>query len=311
MVRAIRGYRVTDLHVHIQPWEQLTEGARRAMETPRDNADGADIRRFQADPEAFLAAMDQWGLERAALINYVAPETIGFGHGVNDWVADYCRTDRQRLLPVGSISPRHAGSAKDVRAEVERFASDLELAMLKLHPAHQLVWPDAYRKDSRGHAGHPPDGRPYGRMLEALYESCIDHDLPLMVHTGTSVFPGAHNAPADPLILDTVAVDFPRLHIVMAHAGRPLWGEAACFVARRHPNVWLDLSGIPPARLAHYVPDLQRLVKKCLWGTDWPGPGLPAGALRDNVEAFLDADLGLDREQYRAILHENSLRLIR
>lgn len=301
---------MTDLHVHIQPWHQLTDAARRTMEAPRAGSDGKRIARYQEDPDTLIAAMDAWGIERMALINYVAPETLGFGHGVNDWVAGYCRSHRSRLLPVGSVNPRLAGAAKDVRAEVERFASELELAFLKLHPAHQLVWPDAYRKDSRGAAGHPPDGRVYGRALEALYGSCIDHDLPLMVHTGTSVFPGAQNAPTDPMLLDTVAVDYPKLQIVMAHAGRPLWGEAACFVARRHDNVWLDLSGIPPRHLLRYVPDLRRLWKKCLWGTDWPGPGLPAGAPRSNVEAFLEADLGLDDEAKRAILHGNSLRLV-
>lgn len=310
MPARIHGLTVTDLHVHIQPWHQLTEGARRTMEAPRKDKDGQAIARYQDDPSALVAAMDAWGVQRMALINYVAPDTLGFGHGVNDWVADHCSAHRDRLLPVGSIHPRLAGAAKDVRAEVERFASELDLAFLKLHPAHQLVWPDAYRKDSRGAAGHPPDGQPYGRTLEALYLGCIDHDLPLMVHTGTSVFPGALNAPTDPLLIDTVAVDFPKLQIIMAHAGRPLWGEAAAFVAKRHDNVWLDLSGIPPKHLARYVPDLPRLWKKCLWGTDWPGPGLPQDAPRTNVEAFLATDLGLDQEAKRAILHDNSLRLV-
>ncbi|MBW3582246.1 MAG: amidohydrolase, partial [Euryarchaeota archaeon] len=84
--------------------------------------------------------------------------------------------------------------------------------------------------------------------------------------------------------------------------------EAACFVARRHPNVFLDLSGIPPHRLLHHVPQLPRLWDKCLWGTDWPGPGLPADAVRTNVEAFLAADLGLTRDQKAAVLDGNSRR---
>ena len=72
------------------------------------------------------------------------------------------------------------------------------------------------------------------------------------------------------------------------------------FVARRHPNVYLDLSGIPPRRLLHYVPALPKLAYKCLWGTDWPGPGVPG--LGGNLAEYLE--LGLDPEILRLTLHD-------
>src|SRR2546421_3396934 len=53
----------------------------------------------------------------------------------------------------------------------------------------------------------------------------------------------------NPMELDDVAIDFPDLRIVMAHGGRPLYMEEAFFVLRRHRGMWLDVSGIPPARL--------------------------------------------------------------
>ena len=64
-----------------------------------------------------------------------------------------------------------------------------------------------------------------------------------MIHTGTSVFPGARSRLGDPMLSDDVAVDFPKLKIILAHCGRPLWYDEAIFLARRHPNVHLDLSG--------------------------------------------------------------------
>jgi predicted TIM-barrel fold metal-dependent hydrolase len=126
-----------------------------------------------------------------------------------------------------------------------------------------------------------------------------------MIHTGTSVFPGARNTYADPMPIDDVAVDFPRLTLLLAHAGRPLHSGTAFFLARRHPRIWLDLSGIPPKRLLEYVPRLVDLADRSVWGTDWPGPGVPD--MRRNVEEFLE--LGLPEEISRSILHENSLRL--
>ena len=61
--------------------------------------------------------------------------------------------------------------------------------------------------------------------------------------------------------------------------------ETAVFLARRHPNVHLDLSGIPPKKLLEYLPRLEELSDKCLWGTDYPSPGV--ASMRRNVEDFL------------------------
>jgi len=105
--------------------------------------------------------------------------------------------------------------------------------------------------------------------------------------------------------IDDVAIDFPGLTIVLAHGGRPLWMDEAFFVLRRHPNVYLELSGIPPARLLEYFPRLTVIAPKTIWGTDWPSPGVHD--LRKNLDAF--RALPLDAGVQRAILSDNSLRL--
>ena len=64
--------------------------------------------------------------------------------------------------------------------------------------------------------------------------------------------------------LDDVAVDFPDLRIIMAHGGRPLWMDEAFFVLRRHKNVWLELSGIPPKKLLDYFPRVTELGDRVL-----------------------------------------------
>ena len=77
------------------------------------------------------------------------------------------------------------------------------------------------------------------------------------------------------MYVDDVAVDFPRLKILLAHGGRPLWMDTAFFLVRRHRNVFLDISGIPPKTLLKYFPRLEEIAQKTLFGTDWPGPGVP------------------------------------
>jgi predicted TIM-barrel fold metal-dependent hydrolase len=59
--------------------------------------------------------------------------------------------------------------------------------------------------------------------------------------------------------------------------------DSAFFLVRRHRNVYLDISGIPPKSLLQYFPRLEEIAHKTLFGTDWPGPGVPeiAGNLAD------------------------------
>jgi uncharacterized protein len=86
-----------------------------------------------------------------------------------------------------------------------------------------------------------------------------------------------------------VAVDFPKLKILLAHGGRPLWMDTAFFLIRRHRNVYLDISGIPPAKLLEYFPRLEEIAEKTLFGTDFPGPGVPW--IADNLKAFRELPL--------------------
>jgi len=101
-------------------------------------------------------------------------------------------------------------------------------------------------------------------------------------------------------------VDYPRLKLILAHAGRPLYMETAAFLARRHPNLYLDLSGIPPKKLLEYLPRLEDLADKCLWGTDYPSPGV--ASMRKNVEAFVA--LGLPEAARERILWSNAAAVI-
>ncbi|HEY0592321.1 MAG TPA: amidohydrolase family protein, partial [Thermoanaerobaculia bacterium] len=162
---------------------------------------------------------------------------------------------------------------------------------IKIHPPHQLFAANAYRFDHPG--------------LASLYAICAERGVPVMFHTGTSVFPGARNVLADPMPIDDVAVDFPELTIILAHAGRPLYGETAFFLTRRHRNVWIDLSGIPPRSLLQYVPRLASIADRALWGTDWPSPGVSSP--KKNVADF--RALGLGESIERKILWENAAQI--
>jgi predicted TIM-barrel fold metal-dependent hydrolase len=235
---------IIDIHLHIQPWEQLKPEVYAKMTGGRK--DLAAIENFIQSPKAFLEFLDANGVERVGLINYPSPDLMGFTATTNDFVAKYCQENPQRLIAFGGVHPRFCN---DVDAEMTRLLK-LGIRCLKVHPPHQMIAANAYR---------------HGDMAQQeIYRRAAAENMLLMFHGGTSIFPGARNVYADTMPIDDVAVDFPKLKIIMAHGGRPLWMAEAFFLLRRHPNVYMDISGIPPQKLLDYLPRLEEIaIKPC------------------------------------------------
>ena len=278
---------VIDSHIHIQPYHMMKPDVQRTFWQKKP--DRAELESYAADPAKLLQRMDADGIERVGLINYVSPDLMGFTDEVNAWMVRYASAEPSRLIAFGSVNPRFTERVGDA---VERIL-DLGVKALKVHPPHQLFRANAYQ-DSLPH-------------LAELYDRAQAAGVPVTIHTGTSVFPGARSRLGDPMDVDDVAIDFPKLTILLAHGGRPLWMDAAFFVVRRHPNVYLELSGIPPAKLLEYFPRLVEIADKAVWGTDWPSPGI--ASMRRNADQFLA--LPLDDGVRRQILYDNAARLFR
>ena len=273
---------VIDIHIHIQPFHMLKPEVAGTFWRRKENR--AELEAFAADPAKLLRQMDADGIERVGLINYVSPDVMGFTSEVNEWMMRYASADRERLIAFGSV---HPAFTPDVGGETDRII-EMGARALKIHPPHQLFRANAYLQELPS--------------LAELYRRAEAAGIPVTIHTGTSVFPGARSRLGDPLDVDDVAIDFPNLKILLAHGGRPLWMEAAFFVVRRHPNVFLEISGIPPLKLLEYFPRLDEIADKTVWGTDWPSPGVKS--MRQNVDQFLALPIA-DRSK-KVILYDNA-----
>jgi len=276
---------VTDAHIHVQPWWELKPELLEVIR--RGRADLDEIEKINRSPAHLLRRLDADGIERAVLVNYPSPDLMGFTSRVNEYVAEYCAAAPDRLIAMGGVHPRFTD---DAAAEVRR-AADMGVRALKLHPPHMAVEPNAYL--------HGLDA------LRALYEEAQRLKLPVMIHTGTSIFPGARSRTGEPMPIDDVAVDFPDLTLILAHGGRPLWMEQAFFLVRRFPRVYMDVSSIPPRSILRYWPRLAEVADKVLYGSDWPAPGVRSMA--DNLRAF--RELGLPAEAEAKILDGNARKL--
>jgi predicted TIM-barrel fold metal-dependent hydrolase len=277
--------RVTDAHIHIQPFHMLKAEVRHTFWQKKTNRE--ELEGFAADAGKLLRHLDADGIERVGLINYISPDVMGFTSEVNGWMMRYASSDPSRLLAFGSV---HPAFTTDAGGDTDRVI-EMGARALKIHPPHQLFRANAYLDALPG--------------LADIYRRAEAAGIPVTIHTGTSVFPGARSRFGDPMDVDDVAIDFPKLKILLAHGGRPLWMDAAFFVVRRHPNVFLEVSGIPPTKLLEYFPRLEEIAHKTIWGTDWPSPGIKS--MRQNVEQFLQ--LPMSDGSRASILHDNAARI--
>jgi len=275
-----------DAHVHVQPWRMMKPAIVERMKQNRKDMD--IILKVMDSSSEFLKHMDSEGVEAAALINYVSPHIMGFTEDVNEFISDFCKENPKRLIPFGSINPQIRTGQE---SRIDELLGKLKIRGIKIHPSHQTVYPNDYLNGNES--------------LAYLYKKCESEGIPIMFHTGTSIFVGARNRYADPIYADDVAVDFPRLKIILAHGGRPLWMETCMFLVRRFSNVMIDVSSIPPAKVMEYFPRLEDIADRALFGTDWPAPMVPS--MRANFEQF--SKLNLSAEAFEKITRQNARKL--
>ncbi|TMR25130.1 amidohydrolase [Nonomuraea turkmeniaca] len=254
----IDGMRLIDAHVHIPVLGTLKPAW---LTWARDfGEDGLIEDAWDADgrprPDRLDEIFAAQGVDVALLFCEYSPKSTGMQEF--DDLLPIVEHNPSRFRPVANVNPHlHFPIAAEVRRQL-----DLGAAALKLHPVH-----GGFRCDDAA--------------LYPAYQVLEERGVPLVVHCGTSSFPGSMNENADPRFLVPVVRDFPGLNVVLAHGGRGWWYDAAAFLALSNDTVWLELSGLPPKRLPEYYAryDLTRLARKWIFGTDWPGvPGIAANA---------------------------------
>jgi predicted TIM-barrel fold metal-dependent hydrolase len=276
----IDGIALVDAHVHaanlpgLKPsWERWTGGFP-TRESARSLYDGDGI----VVPERFAAYLEDEGADVALVLAEYSPRVTGM-QTVED-ILPLVEHSPDRIRFIANVNPH---LHHPVAAEVERQLA-LGAVALKIHPVHG------------GFAFNDRD-------LYGAYALCEERGIPVVVHFGTSVFPGAANRYFDGGDLTDVVEDFPALTVVLAHGGRG-WGyEQAAVLASGWPNVWIEISGLPPRKLPEYYArfDLSRLAERFIFGTDWPGvPGI-----RANAEAVVG--LGFERDVLEKVLYRNAL----
>lgn len=270
---------VIDFHVHAAYYETYCPSAIDWISRQQGMVKEDFIQKYSS-PEVVVDYLTQNGVDYAVMMAELSP--IATGTCTNEYVAEFCE-GQERLLPFASINPYlHNRPA----AELEYWVRQKGFRGVKLYPTYQYFYPN-------------------DRMMYPMYAKAEELGIPVMLHTGSSVFKGARLKYGDPIYIDDVAVDFPDLNILMVHSGRGFWYDRAFFLARLHENVYMEIAGLPPSRLLTYFPELERNSDKIIFGSDWPG----LTSIAENIEAI--RRLPISEEAKDKILGINAAKILK
>jgi len=270
---------VIDFHFHVTTADEYSDWFLEWLRGYGGEDTLAHLRYVLSSPQAMLEYLDEQGIDYAVALAETNP--LITGTSPNDRVAQFCRAN-ERLIPFANVNPFVTAN---MVSELRRCVSDLGFRGLKLYPTYQHF----YANDVR---------------LYPLYAEAQRLGVPIMVHTGSSVFRGARLKYGDPLYLDDVVVDFPELTIIMAHSGRGFWYDAAFFLTQLHPNIYMEITGLPPQKLPTYFPNLERNADKIIFGSDWPA----VTDIKGNMATI--RRLTITEESKAAILGGNAARVL-
>lgn len=253
---------IVDFHVHLAEYESITPDTFQFFSGAYPSKQAyVDFCKRYSNPENYLKLMDENGVDYAVVLAEIAPLTSGIA--TNEQVKEFCR-GHSRLIPFCTLNPyMHSNMGR----ELEDLCVNHGFKGIKLYPSYNHYYPN-------------------DNVVYPLYAVAEKLGIPVLFHTGTSIFANSRLKYSDPLYLDDVAIDFPDLKIIMAHGGRGPWYDMAFSLVRLHKNVYIDVTGLPPKKLLTFFPDMGRFAHKFIFGTDWP-----AVNAKENIETIRSIEL--------------------
>lgn len=237
--------------------------------------------------EQLIQKMDAAGIEKSFLI---APKYGSHLYGFTDSLP------YEEVAKVVSQYPnRFAGLAGIDPYEGMEGVRALEYAVKELGCIGAHLYPHWMQLE--------PDHRKY----YPFYTKCVELDIPIQMQVGHCLIYLANRPPfrsvGRPILLDTIACDFPELKLVGIHTGWP-WVEEMISVAWKHPNVYIGSDAYGPR---HWKPEFVQFINtwgkdKVIFGTDYP--------VIDMERAMREIDdLELRPGPKRKFLRENVIKL--
>jgi len=298
---------VIDVHVHTYPSREI---GRQAMM-------GAGRTDYGGTVEELLAAMERAGIRAAVQVNMtpiadmrdaararlppdltpaerdeaearIAQELKGRLRRRNRWTCQVAREHPQMVAFIG-LDPT-VMTGEEMLAEMEECLG-LGARGLKLHPASQRFYP----ADER---------------LFPVYRRAEELGLPITFHCGPFALGPDEGGYAPPRHFAPLLRRFPRLRVILAHAGLAAYRDALA-LAEEFPLAMFDCCGLISGTDPHPLLSDEEAAaflraigsQRIMFGSDypWSDPVLDAERI---------ARLPLSAEEKRAVLHDNAARFL-
>lgn len=208
----------------------------------------------EMSPSELVQLLDEFGVDKAVVKSSDNQTTRGSKYPM-DQLAAYLEGCGDRVIGTAGVDP-HKGM--EAVRELEWAARDLGLRGVNISPiAHKL------RADDRRY--YP------------IYAAASELGIPVLIHSSIHFSNDLVMDMGHPRHIDVVAVEFPELKIVCVHGGWP-WVLDTMALAWRHPNVYIEISGVRTKYLALAGTGWEPLMvygnsilsRKVLWGSNWP-----------------------------------------
>ncbi len=211
----------------------------------------------------------------------------------DEYVASYVARDPEHLVGFLSLDPTQEGWEDEMRHGHE----ELGLRGVKLLPMYAGFGVDDPR-------------------LEPLWKYCDKHNLPVLLHTGTTFVRQAPLACTLPRLIEPVATRYPEIRFILAHLSHPYEGECVATI-RKHPNVYADISALHyrPWQLYNSLMLVQEygVWNKLLFGSDYPFTTVneSVDGLR-NLNSQLEGTAlpRLNEEEIEKLIHRDAFKIL-
>ena len=277
---------IVDVHTHV--WERPAHLSEAFIEDAKAAA-GAAYKPIEVDLDEHWRAMEP--VDRAIVLGFRARHV-----GVlvpNEYVAEYVGRHPEKLIGFCSVDPNDADAIEQLDDAVKR----LGLRGLKVGPIYQNI--------------HPQDER-----FMALMERAEALGVPVLIHQGTTFCSNVSLELANPILLQPIALKFPKLRMLIAHMGHP-WIAETLVLIRKHPHFYSDISALYYRPWQFYNALVLAMeygvLDKLLFGTDYPftTPASTMAALKKVNDMAAGTNMPrIPEAKIEEMIHRNSLPLL-